>query len=158
MMKSCVSLFRLSENQNNNLLNKRSYCKDNFRTLGRGLEMVSRVFLLHLPENWTKNLLNQRFYEIHNVETITKELPYRFIYFTYIDIRCRKKKRGKERERTGRIVPDDFTTMINRHRLLIVLDLDGGTAGATGSCISDSTKGPRAFDSLGSERCSTYRL
>lgn len=66
---------------------------------------------------------------------------------------------GKRKEREkGRIVPDDFTTMINRHRLLIVLDLDGGTAGATGPCISDSTKGPRAFDSLGSEGCSTYRL
>jgi len=99
----------------------------------------------------------------YNVETIIKGVPYRFTYsiwiYMYVDIRCRKEKRGKERERRpGRIVPDDFTTMINRHRLLIVLDLDGGTAGATGPCISDSTKGPRAFDSLGSEGCSTYRL
>lgn len=75
----------------------------------------------------------------------------------YVNIRCRKEKRGKEKG-SGRIVPDDFTAMINRHRLLIVLDLDGGTAGATGPCISDSTKGPRAFDSLGSEGYSTYRL
>lgn len=128
--------------------------------------MVSRVFLLHLPENRTKNdnLLNQRFFGIYNIMSrqSQRDYPidtYRFTYFIdiYMDIRCRKKKRGKERERTGRIVPD-FTTMINRHRLLIVLDLDGGTAGATGPCISDNTKGPRAFDSLGSERCSTYRL
>lgn len=68
-----------------------------------------------------------------------------------------KRKEEKREKGPGRIVPDDFTAMINRHRLLIVLDLDGGTAGATGPCISDSTKGPRAFDSLG-EGCSTYRL
>lgn len=97
----------------------------------------------------------------YNVETIAKGIPYRFTYFIRIytwiyDVG--KRKEEKREKGSGRIVPDDFTTMINRHRLLIVLDLDGGTAGATGPCISDSTKGPRAFDSLDSEGCSTYRL
>jgi len=61
--------------------------------------------------------------------------------YMYMDIRCRKKKRGKEREES-KSVPDDFTTMINRHRLLIVLDLDGGTAGRPGLVFRTAQRDP----------------
>lgn len=91
------------------------------------------------------------------------------ILYRYIceHIRCQEERKGaRERKRRGkkeggrdpgRIVPVDFTVVINRHRLLIVLDLDGGAVGAIGPCISGSTKGPRAPDSLACEGCTTYR-
>lgn len=75
--------------------------------------------------------------------------------YGYMDTRFRK---WKGERGSGRIVPVDFTAVINRHRLLIVLDLDSEASGASEPCISGSTKGLRALDSLGCEEYSMYRV
>lgn len=59
-----------------------------------------------------------------------------------VDIRCRKEKK---REGQVESYPVDFTAMINRHRLLIVLDLDGGAAGQPGLVFRAAQRVPASL-------------
>jgi len=91
--------------KNNNLLNERCNMRIILSQSQSVLpcRRVANIFLPCLPENRIENdnLLNVNNY---NVETIIKGVPYRFTYsiwiYMYVDIRCRKEKRGKEREKT----------------------------------------------------------
>lgn len=64
--------------------------------------------------------------------------------------------RGKEMGRIG-AVPTEFT-MINRHRLLIVLDLDGWARRGQQPLYFGHHKERSANDSLAREECTTHRL
>lgn len=63
---------------------------------------------------------------------------------------------GGRRERIE-AVPAEFT-MINRHRLLIVLDLDEWALGGQQPLYFGHHKEPSANDSLTREECTTHRL